>query len=168
LRYQHSKNEENPTPIQKEMTMTENLAKLKEKTLLSIGKHISIWEGRIKKHKYWHNSLVVISIALSASITIVGIFNQGLTAAVLAAILSGILTFQQTFPFGEMSYFYRVGVAEAEILKLDLDTKADTLKEVESIEIKFETLIRMMAQDIPRGEALHNAIQNMRKEVKGS
>lgn len=65
-----------------------------------------------------------------------------------------------------MSFFYRVGIAEARILQLDLDTKADTEEEIEALEISVETLIRKMAQDIPGGQAVHDLVQNMREAVR--
>jgi len=132
----------------------------------TLDEHIRIWDGRRKRHGYMNNVLVVFTIALSASITTAGIFDQGKLAGVLGAILTGLLALQQAFPFADMSFFYRVGVAEGTILRLNLDTKADTKEEVETLEIKVETLIRKMAQDIPRGQAIHDAVQNMHKEVR--
>ena len=146
--------------------MKEKLSQTKNRIRSSLESHIDLWGKIRKRHGYTHNTLVVLSIILSVSITIAGIFNNGTLAAIFGAILAGVLVFQQTFPFGEMSYFYRVGIAEAKILMLNLDTRADTLKEVEAIGIKVETLIYKMAQDIPRGQALHDAVSNMRDEVR--
>jgi len=75
---------------------------------------------------------------------------------------------QQAFPFDELSFFYRVGIAEARILQLDLDTKAESMKEVVDLEKKVEALMRKMAQDIPRGQAVHDLVQNMREAVQNA
>lgn len=129
------------------------------RTLLD--EYIGIWESRGRRHRYMYNGLVVTSIALSAAISIAGIYDQGRLAGVLGAILAGMLAFQQAFPFGEMSFFYRVGVAEGIILRLDLDTKANRANEIEALELKVETLIRRMAQEIPRGQAGNNVVEDM-------
>ena|SRR5688572_5715538 len=126
---------------------------------------ILTWDGRRKRHGYTNNSFVILGIALSAAITIAGIYDQAALAAVLGAGMAAILALQQVYPFGELSYFYRVGVAEAEILRLKLDTKADTIEEVEALEEKLEILILKMAQEIPRGQAVHDLMQTMREAV---
>jgi len=146
--------------------MTENLATLEKRIRSELDENRSIWKNRRTYHATLYNLFVIASIAMSVSITVAGIYDDGTLAAILGAILAGILALQQTFPFGEMAFFYRVGISEARILELDLDTKADTRKEVEDLEIRVETLIRMMALDIPRGQALHVAIQKMREEVR--
>ena len=130
--------------------------------------HRTIFFGYLiaSTHRYLHNSLVVISIGLSISITIAGIYDKGTLAAIFGSVLAGILVLQQAFPFGEMAYFYRVGVAEAKILLFNLETWADTTKDVKTISVKVETLIYKMAQDIPRGQAMHEAISKMRDEIR--
>lgn len=105
---------------------------------------------------------------MSATITILGIYDQGTLAAVFGAVLAAILALQQAFPFAETSFFYRVGVAEANILKLDLDVKADTIEEVENIEMWIEVLMRNMAKDVPRGAAVLDTVQRMREELEES
>ena len=146
--------------------MAEKLAQLEKKISTSLDTHIEIWEAKGKRHRYTNNSLIVVSIVMSIAITISGIYDQGILTAILGATLAGILAFQQAFPFGEMSFFYRVGVAEAKMLKLNLDTRADTPEEAEALGIKVETLIYKMAQDIPRGQAVHDIVSNMREEVR--
>ncbi len=146
--------------------MTEDLAELKKAIRSSLDQKISIWKSKEDSHRFKHYSFVIVSIALSVSITIVGIFNYGTIAAILGAILAGILAFQQTFPEGDMLYFYRVGASEGEILMLDLDTRADTRREVEALEKKVERLIQVMAENIPRGPRVQDAIQKVRDEMR--
>jgi len=146
--------------------MAEQIEEIEKKIRTALDENIEKWEKIGKRHRYTYNILVVTSILLSLAITISGVIDQGNLTVVLGAILAGILSFQQVFPFREMSYFYRVGVAEAKILELNLDTRTDTIKEVEALEKRVETLIYKMAQDIPRGQALFEVIQNMREEVR--
>ena len=143
--------------------MVPQYSELENQIRTLLDEHIRIWEGRGKRHRYMYNVLVVTSIGLSAAISIAGIYDQGRLAGILGAILAAMLAFQQAFPFGEMSFFYRVGVAEAIILRLDLDTKTNTTSEIAALEIKIETLIRRMAQEIPRGQAGYNIVEDMQK-----
>lgn len=148
--------------------MKEKTSKLKQEVSTVLREQIKIWDGRRKRHGYTNNIFVFLGIALSAGITIAGIYHQATLAAILGTCMAAILTLQQVFPFDELSYFYRIGVAEAKILQLKLDTEADTIQEVEGLKIKLEMLILKMAQELPRGQAVHDLVQNMRDEIRGT
>jgi hypothetical protein len=65
-----------------------------------------------------------------------------------------------------MSFFYRVGEAEARSLRLELDTTCDTVSEAEKLARKAAVLLERMAQNLPRGQAVHDVVQKMRADVK--
>ena len=112
-------------------------------------------------------SLVVSSILTSAAITIVGIFDMGITAAILAVLLTVFLALQQAFPFADMAYFYRSGIADLENLQTYLKYSALAQKEIDKTKSKLMIIRKYLAKDIPRGTPVMEAITAMREEVKG-
>jgi hypothetical protein len=119
------------------------------------------------RHGLMNNSMVVASILTSAAVTIVGIFNMGITAAILGVLLTVLLALQQVFPFADMSYFYRCGIADLENLQTSLKYSVLSQTEIDKTKSKLMIIRKCLAKDIPRGTSVMEAIMAMREEVKG-
>ena len=126
------------------------------------------WFGRQKHYSRINSLLVGLSLVLSGSVTIAGMFNKGIVAAVFGVILAAVLGAQQAWPLSEKSFFYRVGKSEAFALKLKLEKRLLDQAGLDDIRAKFGALNTRMAAEIPRGTAVHDVIQTMREDVKSA
>ena len=144
---------------------SEELSQLRKQLETELARYIEEMQGRRKRHGLGNNSLILASIMASAAITVAGIFGQAEIAAILGVFLTVLLSVQQAFPFGEMSFFYRNSIADLENLQTSLMFTAGTQKEVEKIAHQFAVIRKHIAQAIPRGQG-QNMLQNMRDELK--
>lgn len=144
--------------------MSDNIADMKKALKIDIDKYIAEINGRNNRHRYGNTALILASIVLSAAITISGIFDLGIVAAILGVVLTALLAAQQAFPLGELGFFYRTSLGDLAVLEDNLMYLANTEKDVEKIVRQFGVIKKHVAQNVPRGRALE-AIQNMRDDV---
>jgi hypothetical protein len=115
---------------------------------------------------YWGNTtLIYLSIFLSASVTIAGIFDEGRLAAILGVILSILLTIQNAFPINYKAEFYRILMAEADNLLIDIEFDTMTQENFNRIKNRFKVLTKYAAVNLPKGEGLE-AVRDMYKDFK--
>ena len=99
-------------------------------------------------------SLVLLGLAASVAITVAGILNLGLYAAILGVCVGFIQGIQQIFPMNEKAEFYRLIVAESENLIDDLKYRVLTDDELKSILTRFQTLREHAAAALPKGQGM--------------
>lgn len=63
------------------------------------------WDERHRFYSRWNGWVVGISLFLSAAVTIAGIFDKGIVAAVLGVLLGLTIGAQQAWPLSEKGYF---------------------------------------------------------------
>jgi len=114
---------------------------------------IKDWTRKARGHQWTYDFVAVTSVVLSIGITIAGLFAMSNLAAIFGAVLTALIVLQQVFPFRDMAYHYRCGIAEAEGLELDLQ-RADNLAEKESVSKRLRKLNLHIAKDLPRGQTL--------------
>lgn len=143
-----------------------DLSELRSELVEDIKKEISEIKGRRLRHGIVHNTLVVTSIFVSGVITIDGIYNMGRTAAILGVILTVLLALQQAFPFGDMAFFYRCGIADLENLQTSLKYSLPSRKEIDKTKAKYMVIRKHLAEALPRGEQVMKTIMTMREETQ--
>lgn len=139
---------------------------LKQKLEMDLKDYLGKTRSRQRYHHYMNNILVVVSILISGTITIVGMLNMGLMAAILAVLLSALLALQQVFPFGDMAFFYRSGIADLENLETSLGYSDGSRIDIDKTVAKFKIIRKHLAEAVPRGTQVINTIMTMRDELK--
>ena len=112
-------------------------------------KHRDAWDKLRKQNRWMNYAFLVITIGLSTAITILSFLDQAMLSGILAIILTGLLLAQRALPYSAREDFYRVGVARADALEIEL-RKTDTLEEFELMVDSVANLVRCMA-DPPKG-----------------
>ena len=143
-----------------------DLLQLKQELETEIEKYLKGIRKKQRYHHYMNNSLVVASILISGTIAVMGMINMGLIAAVLAILLSALLALQQVFPFADMAFFYRSGVADLENIQLSLAYSDGSRKVIDRTIVKFKIVRKHLAEAIPKGHQTLNTIMTMRDELK--
>jgi hypothetical protein len=143
-----------------------DLLQLKQELETEIEKYLKGIRKKQRYHHYMNNSLVVASILISGTIAVMGMINMGLIAAVLAILLSALLALQQVFPFADMAFFYRSGVADLENIQLSLAYSDGSRKVMDRTIVKFKIVRKHLAEAIPKGNQALNTIMTMRDELK--
>ena len=108
--------------------------------------------------------LILLGLVLSASVTVAGMFNQGIMAALLGVAIAFLIGIQNAFPMSDKAEFYRVIVAESQNMLLELKHTIDTKEEFEIVVLNFQTLRKHAAAGLPRGQGME-AVRNMYKEL---
>jgi len=132
----------------------------------NVAEREALWEVRHRFYSRWNGGIVGISLFLSAAVTIAGIFDEGIVAAVLGVLLGLTIGAQQAWPLSEKSYFYRSGKAEAYGLRRLLERRLLDQADLDDIRAKFLELNQRMEDTVPRGAAVHEVVQNMRDAVR--
>jgi hypothetical protein len=143
-----------------------DLLQLKQELERELVNYLQDVKRKQKYHHYMNNTLVVVSILLSGTIAIMGMINRGLIAAILAILLSALLALQQVFPFGDMAFFYRSGIADLENLQISLAYSDGSRKVIDKTIVKFKIIRKHLAEAIPKGQQTLNTIITMRDELK--
>jgi hypothetical protein len=119
-------------------------------------RHITTFRGNA--------ALIIIGLALSARVTIAGILDYGLIAAILGVAIGYVIGVQNAFPIGEKAEFYRLLIAEGDNLinelKFEVKTEAQFLNRVN----KFQKLRMYGAENLPRGQGMQ-AIKNFYEDM---
>jgi hypothetical protein len=124
----------------------------------SLGKDIEAFKKyyfrRRRMNYITYAILILLGLSMAVAITIAGIFNQGVIAAILGVGVGFIQGIQQVFPMGEKAEFYRLIVAESENLIADLRYKTTSENDFQSVLQKYQTLRIHAATSIPRGQGM--------------
>jgi hypothetical protein len=109
-------------------------------------------------------ALIIVGLALSAGVTIAGILDYGLVAAILGVAVGYVIGVQNAFPIGEKAEFYRLIIAEGDNLiselKFEVKTEGQFLNRVN----KFQKLRMYGTENLPRGQGMQ-AVKNFYKDM---
>lgn len=131
-----------------------------EKFLVPLRKrHLSTFRGSA--------ALIVIGLVLSAAVTIAGILDEGLLAAILGVTIGFVIGVQNAFPIGDKAEFYRLLIVEGENLIGDLKYEVKTEKEFLSVNNRFQKLRKHSAEDLPRGQGMQ-AVKNLYQDLSAT
>ena len=89
-----------------------------------------------KKYKRYDRldiALILLSIILSASITILGFMGQGTIAGIIGVILAAILTIQKVFNFSDKADFYRRTHMQTKELRDRLTYKVSSESDMQAV-----------------------------------
>jgi hypothetical protein len=108
--------------------------------------------------------LIVIGLLLAAGVTISGMLNQGIIAAILGVCIGFLIGLQNAFPLSEKAEFYRLVVTEAENLIFELKYEVESEQQFREVVNKFQGLRDHAAKSLPRGQGME-AVKDMYKEL---
>ena len=94
---------------------------------------------------------VIVALALTAGVTVAGVYGNGQFAAVFGVGIAFLIGLQNAFPLSEKAEFYRTIVAEYDNLKDDLMYCVETEKQFKQVLHKFEALRDNAAKKRPKG-----------------
>ena len=143
---------------------TIDLESKKQQLINEINQFVGIYQKRHSGNFHLNWILIVIGLLLSAGVTIAGMLNQGLIAAVLGICIGFLISLQNAFPLGEKAEFYRLMVTEGQNLISMLNYEVDTTKEFEDSQRRFRKLRSHAATSLPKGRGME-AIKEMYKDL---
>ncbi len=143
---------------------TDKLEQKKQKLTGEIHDFVTIYQNRHRGNFHLNWILIVVSLLLSAGVTIFGMLNQGMVAAVLGVCIGFLIGMQNAFPLGEKAEFYRLMVVEGQNLISMLDYEVNTDKDFASIEKQFRKLRSHAASDLPKGKGM-DAIKEIYQDL---
>ncbi len=135
----------------------------KQKLMGEINQFVETYQKRHSGNFHLNWILIVIGLLLSAGVTVAGMLNQGLIAAVLGICIGFLLGLQNAFPLGEKAEFYRLMIVEGQNLISVLNYEVDTLKEFEDSQKRFRKLRSHAAASLPKGRGME-AVKEMYKD----
>ena len=140
------------------------LEQKKQKLTGEIREFVVTYQKRHRGNFHLNWILIVVGLLLSAGVTIFGMLNQGVVAAVLGVCIGLLIGMQNAFPLGEKAEFYRLMVVEGQNLISILDYEVNTDKDFASIEKQFRKLRSHAASDLPKGKGM-DAVKEMYQDL---
>ena len=111
-----------------------------------------------------NTAIIVLALLCSFGVTLFGIGENGVFAALLGALIALLIALGQAFDFGGKADFYRVVHAESDNLLTRLHILTDDARELQQILQQFVVLRKYAAEKLPRGKGME-AISSMTKEM---
>jgi hypothetical protein len=136
----------------------------KQKLVSELNQFVETYQKRHRGNFHLNWILILTGLLLSAGVTISGMLNQGMIAALLGICIGFLFGVQNAFPLGEKAEFYRLMVTEGQNLISILDYEVDTSKEFEDCQKRFRKLRSHAAMSLPKGRGM-DAVKEMYKDI---
>ena len=135
--------------------MTNGTLDQRKKSLSEDIEGLRIKFNRLKvRHEFTYYFLIGLGIGLSLLAAILGLFDLGIIAGIMALIVGAAVSFESSFKFGEKWDFYRILVNECENLKIALKYRVYTDKNFDLLVNKFQVVVNASAKSLPRGKGM--------------
>ncbi len=138
----------------------EKMRKLREE----IEQFHALFQLRHRQNYHLNWVLILVGLLLSAGVTIAGMLNYGVIAAIMGVGIGLLIGIQNAFPFSEKADFYRLVMSESWNLKTTLEYKVETNRQFTIVLNKFMKLRDHAAASLPKGQGM-DAVRKMYEDL---
>lgn len=116
-----------------------------------------------KWYQYTNRLLMFAGIILSACVTIAGILDQALLAAVISVLTGVVIAIQNGYNYGENIAFHRSFLAQYTRLYTNLKIEINNEDQLVSLQDKLEEYLVLEGQNQPVDDNLDDLVKNFGK-----